>query len=255
MAYLAVMPLAGRLSDVFGRRRVFEVSLAIFAVGSLVVPLAPNLGVFLLGRALTAVGGGALVPVALGIAGDHFEGRNRAQAFGLLGAIETLGWIWGPIYGALLVRFLSWEWQFYLNLPLAVLGLVLARRHLPQQRVHGTRLDLLGAGLLTLALTASSLALLSQAKIQSAGGLDELAGRDSTSIPLWLSVSLGVVGAAGFVWRQRTADPPLLDLSFPAAHHAPHRLRRWRATWPSVPHSSRRWSTCRSDQRVGKRYG
>ncbi len=218
IAYLAVMPLAGRLSDLVGRRRVFNLSLVVFAIGSLIVPLAPTFGVFLFGRALTAIGGGALVPVALGIAGDHFRDRSRARAFGLLGAVETLGWIWGPIYGALLVRFASWQWQFYLNVPLAIVGVVLACRYLPQRRSSTERIDVVGAIFLTLALTASSIALLSQAKIQSAGGLDELAGRTSVTIPLWLSASFAVIGLVGFVLRQRTASSPLLDLSFPSAH-------------------------------------
>ncbi len=219
IAYLAIMPLAGRLSDLIGRRRVFNVSLVVFAAGSLVVPLAPNLPIFLVGRALTAMGGGALVPVALGIAGDQFRHRERARAFGLLGAIETMGWIWGPIYGALLVRFLSWPWQFYLNVPLAIVGILLARRHLPQKRSSTDPIDYLGAICLTVALTSSSVALLGQAKIQSAGGLDELTGDRSGSIPLWLSAPVAVLGLAGFVWRQRTTRVPLLDLSFPAAHH------------------------------------
>ncbi len=224
IAYLAVMPLAGRISDAIGRRRVFSISLVIFAIGSIVVPLAPSLPVFLVGRALTAIGGGALVPVALGIAGDQFRDRSRAKAFGLLGAIETLGWIWGPIYGALLVRFLSWEWQFYLNLPLALIGIALAQRFLPERAVPVAsgrsfgKIDVLGAVFLTLALTAGSVALLSRANIQSAGGLSELSGRDGRSIPLWLSIGLGVIGVVGFIWRQRSAAVPLLDLSFANAH-------------------------------------
>ncbi len=218
IAYLAVMPLAGRLSDVFGRRRVYDVSLLVFALGSIVVPLASSLPVFLVGRALTAIGGGALVPIALGIASDSFRDGARSRAFGLLGAIETMGWIWGPIYGALLVRYLTWEWQFYLNLPLAAVGVVLAQRFLPQQTSAAEKIDLLGAGFLTLGLTAASVALLGQARIQSAGGLDELAGRESASIPLGLVLPLALVGVVGFVWRQRTAAIPLLDLSFGGAH-------------------------------------
>lgn len=222
IAYLAVMPLAGKLSDVFGRRLVFVVSMCVFAAGSLIVPLAGSLQVLLVGRALTAIGGGALVPVALGIAADGFTGGARARAFGTLGAIETMGWIWGPIYGALLVRFLSWEWQFYLNLPLAVVGIVAAMRVLPQplgdRADSRPRVDVLGAALLTLALVAGGLALLGQADIGSASNLSDL-GRDrSIGIPLVWSLAAAAVGSAGFAWRQRRATAPLLDLSFPYAH-------------------------------------
>ncbi len=214
IAYLAVMPLAGRLSDVFGRRRVFVASLSIFAVGSIIVPTAGSLAWLLVGRALTALGGGALVPVALGLAGDLFRGRERAQAFGLLGAIETMGWIWGPIYGALLVRFLSWEWQFYLNLPLAAVGIIVGWRHLPSRRHASLTIDWIGAVLLTVALVGSSVALLSQARIQSVSGLEDLTGPTDPIVSWPIAAAIGLAGAIAFAWRQSTATDPLLDLSF-----------------------------------------
>lgn len=176
IAYIASMPLAGRLSDIFGRRSVFVSSLAIFAVGSIVVPTADSLGVLLVGRALTAIGGGALVPIALAVAGDLHTGAQRARAIGVLGAIETLGWVWGPMYGALLVRFLSWQWQFYLNVPLAIIGIVVGWRLIdPKKRTLG-KIDWGGAVLLTTGLIALNLALLGHAKIQSVTGLDQLSG-------------------------------------------------------------------------------
>src|ERR1041384_5422060 len=92
--------------------------------GTIVIPLSTSLGPFLVGRVLTAIrGGGAMVPVALAVVGDVHPAQTRARALGVLGAIETLGWVWGPLYGAMLVRFLSWEWQFWLNVPLALIGL------------------------------------------------------------------------------------------------------------------------------------
>jgi MFS family permease len=122
IAYVAVMPLAGRLSDILGRRAVVVGALAIFLVGSIVVPVAGSLEWLLVGRALTAIGGGALIPVGMAVVGDMYREPRRARALGLLAGIGTLGWVWGPLYGALLVRFLTWEWQFYLNIPLVRRG-------------------------------------------------------------------------------------------------------------------------------------
>ena len=84
-----------------------------------------------------------MVPVALAVVGDVYPERSRARALGMLGAIETLGWVWGPLYGAMLVRFLSWQWQFWLNVPLAVdrrgRHVVGARRSRPTaQRTHAS---------------------------------------------------------------------------------------------------------------------
>ncbi|MFW2382269.1 MAG: MFS transporter, partial [Acidimicrobiales bacterium] len=104
IAFVAVMPLAGKLSDVIGRRRLFLGSYGVFLAGTIVIPLSSNLTTLLVGRVLTAVGGGAMVPVALAVVGDVFRHEQRARALGTLGAIETLGWVWGPLYGAMLVR-------------------------------------------------------------------------------------------------------------------------------------------------------
>jgi MFS family permease len=176
IAYITAIPLAGKLSDVFGRRAVFMSGLVLFMAGSLVVPSTDSLAVLLVGRALSAVGGGALVPVALAVAGDLYTGARRSRALGMLGAVETLGWVWGPLYGALLVRFASWEWQFHLNLPLGLVGLVAGWTALAPDRRAGGRIDWLGAALLTVGLVALNVALLGQADIQSVSGLEELTG-------------------------------------------------------------------------------
>ena len=198
IAYIAAMPLAGRLSDIYGRRSVFVSSLALFAIGSLVVPSTDSFAVLLVGRALSAVGGGALVPIALAVAGDLHTGAKRSRAIGTLGAIETLGWVWGPLYGAILVRFLTWQWQFYLNIPLALIGIVLGWKLIdPTSRSDGT-IDWAGAGLLTTGLVALNVALLGQAKIQSVTGLDQLTGGGGS--PWWTGPWLYGVAAVAFAW-------------------------------------------------------
>ena len=126
VAYVAVMPFMGRLSDVLGRRRVFVGALVLFIAGSAWTPFAGSLGPFVVARILTAAGGGAMVPVALAAVGDAFAEERRPGALGVLGAIDTIGWVWGPLFGALLVRFLNWRWQFYLNIPLGLVAMAAA---------------------------------------------------------------------------------------------------------------------------------
>jgi MFS family permease len=172
IAYVVTMPFMGRVSDIFGRQRVFVGCLFIFAVGSVFVVLAPSLPWLVAARAVTAVGGGAMVPVAIAVVGDVFPEERRPFAMGILGAVDTAGWIWGPLYGAMLVRYLNWRWQFYLNLPLSALAAVAAFYALRDLRLHaeretrGRQLDLLGASLLTLALLAVNIGL-----TQAGGGL------------------------------------------------------------------------------------
>lgn len=214
IAFVAVMPLAGRLSDVIGRRRLFLGAYAVFLVGTTLIPLTSSLGPFLVGRVLTAIGGGAMVPVALAVVGDVYPEERRARALGSLGAIETMGWVWGPLYGALLVRFLDWRWQFWLNIPLALIGMALvwwALRDLETpKRVH--RVDWVGAVALAAALIALNLALLGNAEIQSVSGLEELQGGSGFDFRLLFPVA--VLFGGFFVWHQRRVPDPLVDPSF-----------------------------------------
>ena len=214
IAFVGIMPIAGRLSDVVGRRRLLLGAFAVFLVGTIVIPLSGSYAPFLVGRILTALGGGAMVPVALAVVGDVYSEENRARALGTLGAIETLGWVWGPLYGAMLVRFLSWEWQFWLNVPLAIVGMALVQWALadedPAHRAE--RVDWTGAVLLTGALVALDLALLGNAEIQSVSGLEELQGGSGFDFR-WLFPP-AVALAAAFWWQQRRSAEPLIEPAF-----------------------------------------
>ena len=146
IAYVVVMPFVGRISDILGRRPVYIAAFTLFLAGSIWVPLAPNLPSFIFGRVLTALGGGAMVPIGMAIIGDVYEAKKRPTALGTLGAIDTAGWVWGPLYGALLIRYLSWQWQFYLNIPLALIGIAASwwvLRDLPRP-IGRPRIDWLG---------------------------------------------------------------------------------------------------------------
>ena len=213
IAFVAVMPIAGRLSDVFGRRNTFIGAYSIFLVGTILIPLMDSLGPFLAARVLTAIGGGAMVPVALAVVGDVYPEAKRARALGTLAAIETLGWVWGPLYGAILVRFLSWEWQFWLNIPFAVVGIAAVWWALSDhdQGRRATRLDWKGATLLTAALVSLNLALLGNAEIQSVTGFDQLTGGSGFDFR-WLYLVTVVAGGL-FIQHERTADDPLIDPS------------------------------------------
>lgn len=191
IAYVGVMPFIGRLSDVIGRRRVYLGALILFLFGSIWILLARSFPVFLAGRVLTALGGGALVPVSMAIIGDLYPPQRRAGALGILGAVDTAGWVWGPLYGALLIRFLTWRWQFYLNIPLSLAGLAMAwwaLRALPQPR-HRLRLDWLGAFLLTGGLLALNIALLGSGDIQSAGGFVAFEPARRPNLPLFYGLA------------------------------------------------------------------
>ena len=217
IAFVSIMPLAGRLSDVIGRRRLFVLAYSIFLVGTIVIPLSSSLTPFLIGRVLTAIGGGAMVPVALAVVGEVFDDDKRARALGNLGAIETFGWVFGPLYGALLVRFLDWRWQFWLNIPLALVGVALAWWALAgMDEAHFDRrerkVDWTGAVLLSLTLITVNLALLGNAEIQSVTGLEELQGGSGFDFRILYPVA-AVLGLL-FVRHERRTEDPLIDPAF-----------------------------------------
>jgi EmrB/QacA subfamily drug resistance transporter len=213
IAYVVTMPFMGRVSDIFGRQRVFVGCLFIFAAGSVLVVLASNLLWMVVARAVTAIGGGAMVPVAIAIVGDVFPEERRPFAMGILGAVDTAGWIWGPLYGAMLVRYLNWRWQFYLNLPLSALAAVAAFYALRDwkppvaQETRKRRVDWLGAALLTLALLAVNVGL-----AEMGGGLGETSPSFDFDQPqragsglavAWPYFVSGAVFLALFVWAER----------------------------------------------------
>jgi MFS family permease len=212
VAYVAVMPFMGRLSDVLGRRRVFVGALVLFLAGSAWIPFTTSLGPFVAARILSALGGGAMVPVALAVVGDVFTERRRPGALGVLGAVDTIGWVWGPLFGALLVRFLNWRWQFYLNIPLGVVAIAaawwaLAGLDRPRER---RRVDWGAALALSAALVCLNVALVNTSEISGVGGLEELTGRRSLpTLPFFMAAALSL---AAFLWMERRSRDPLIDL-------------------------------------------
>jgi MFS family permease len=193
IAYVAVMPFVGRVSDIFGRRPVFIGALILFMAGSIWVPLAATLPTFIAGRVLTALGGGAMVPVGMAVIGDVYAPARRPVALGTLGAVDTAGWVWGPLYGALLIRFLDWRWQFYLNIPLSLICIAAAwwaLQGLPKPQLR-QRIDWLGAFLLTAALISLSVALLGGNSIQSVDSLARLSEQGSNNtLPMYAGAAL-----------------------------------------------------------------
>lgn len=215
IAYVVVMPFIGRLSDIWGRRTVYMGALLLFLIGSVWVPFADSLPSFLVGRVLTALGGGAMVPVAMAVIGDVYPRQKRAGAMGLLGAIDTAGWVWGPLYGALLIRFLSWQWQFYLNIPLSLFGLAAAwwaLRDLPQPATR-ERIDWPGTAVLTLALLSLNIALLGSGDVQAAGGFASLDNSSQTNTG-WLYGVAAVAFGLFVLLQRRSPLPPLLGRPF-----------------------------------------
>lgn len=159
--FVLMLPVAGKLSERYGCRRVFLASVVAFTLASLACGLAQNIFVLIALRIVQAAGGAGFTPSATGIIVDHF-GAARDRAVSLFGSIFPIGAMIGPVFGGLFVAYWSWRGVFFVNVPIGVAIFLLARRHIPRERPRAggarLRMDAAGMALLASALLAGMLA-------------------------------------------------------------------------------------------------
>jgi EmrB/QacA subfamily drug resistance transporter len=204
-------PIWGKLGDLYGRKGVFLTSIGIFLVGSALCGMA---GSAMLGgpadgmveliafRAIQGLGAGGLMVGVMAIIGDLVSPRERGRYQGMIAGIMALAMVAGPLVGGFITDNLSWRWAFYVNLPLGGLALIIlaTQMHLPKYRTEH-RIDWLGAGLLSIGITALVL-------ITTWGG-SEFAWMSTQIIGLALVV---VVSLTAFAFVERRAPEPILPL-------------------------------------------
>lgn len=196
------IPAYGKLSDLYGRRRMFVISISIFLAGSALCGLAGSMGELISFRALQGIGAGGLLPLSQAAIADLFSPRERGRYQGFVGAMWGTASIVAPLAGGSLTDSISWRWIFFVNLPLGILALVVVMRTLRRGgRVREHRIDWAGAATLGMGITLILLA-------SSWGG---------TSAP-WVSArvigpaAVGLALVVAFVLIERRAAEPLLWL-------------------------------------------
>jgi EmrB/QacA subfamily drug resistance transporter len=194
--------LAGSTADRVGRRRVFQVGLAVFGLGSLLCGLAPGIGWLIAARALQAVGGTMLNPVAMAIVATTFpDPAERARAIGVLGSMTGLSLALGPILGGALVDGVGWHAVFLINVPIVAAALVCTALFVPESRAaRARRVDPVGQTLVIVVLSSVVYAI-----IESRW----LGWTSPVILGLLAAAALGALGILGY--EPRRADP-LLEL-------------------------------------------
>ncbi|MDA0988267.1 MAG: MFS transporter [Chloroflexi bacterium] len=197
IGYTVAIPLVARLSDAYGHANLFRGSLVVFALGSVLVALSPNLPWLVGARVLQAVGGGAIIPIGMALVTQALPGRRRAMAVCIVGAAAEMGVVLGPLYGGGITEALGWRWLFWLDVPQAAI-ILLTIRAIHNRPSPGTKVDYLSGLLLAAVLTVLVLAL-SRRDLFTA----------SSAMP-YLLVAVSALGLLALVWWQRRVEQPLL---------------------------------------------
>src|SRR5947208_8054978 len=149
LASSVTVPVVGKLSDLFGRRPFYVAGLMLFLVGSAASGFSQNMSELIAARAVTGIGGGAMMALGATTVGDIFSPRERGRWMGLIMSVFGLGSIVGPLIGGFITDHLGWRWVFYVNLPPGLIALALLAILLPRLSGHGrVRIDWLGIALL-----------------------------------------------------------------------------------------------------------
>jgi EmrB/QacA subfamily drug resistance transporter len=200
----SLLMLSGSTADRIGRRRVFQLGLALFSLGSLLCALAPTLNWLIAARVIQAIGGSMLNPVAMSIIRNVFEDpRERAQAIGVWGAVVGLSLALGPVVGGALVDSVGWPAVFLVNVPIGVTAIILTALFVPESRApHARRLDPVGQVLVIVGLATLTYAIIE-------GPTDG-----------WLSAqtltefAVAIVAFVALVRHELRRDEPLIEVRF-----------------------------------------
>lgn len=204
MVVASLLMLAGSMADRFGRRRVFQMGMALFMLGSLLCSVAPTIHALIVFRVLQALGATMLNPVAMSIIANTFtEPKARAHAIGVWGAVAGISMALGPLIGGVLTESIGWRSIFWVNLPIGAAAMVLAARYIPESKAgHARRVDPVGQ-LLVFGILATVTYAVIEGPHEGWGSV--------TIIGLFTIAALALLALIGYEPRRHE---PLIDLRF-----------------------------------------
>lgn len=200
LANVVAIPITAQLADRYGRRPIYILCVATFAAGSLLAIAAPTFQIFLTARAIQAAGAGGIFPVATAAIADRIPQERRGAALGLVAATWGLAAIIGPLFGGAVTHFLSWRWIFAANIPLAIIVISLARKHVPAI-VPQARGPLDGAGITLLAVGL----------LATMTGLTKIDARTAdANVPAAVAIVLAIACFLALIPVERRARQPVI---------------------------------------------
>ena len=198
----ALILIGGSLGDLFGRRRMFLIGVGIFGVASIACGLASNIQQLVFARSVQGIGAAFLVPGSLSIISASFDENTRGQAIGTWSGFTAITTALGPVLGGWLIEHASWRWAFFLNVPIAALVISISLRHVPESRnTTASRVDWLGAGVVTLGLGGVVYGLIESASLGWEHPL------------VFGSFIAGVLCLVGFMFVENRKSSPMVPLA------------------------------------------
>jgi len=195
-----MIPIAGKLSDLYGRKRLFLIGIAIFMVGSALSGMCNNMTELILFRAIQGLGGGILIPVATAAVADLYSPAERGKVQGMLGSLFAVAMCLGPFLGGYITDNISWHWVFFINIPLGIMAVIMTMKKFPKQEpVDGIKVDYTGIALLSAFLLVFLL-------------FFTWAGVDFPwfSTESFIMVAISLIFLSIFIWNEYKAKDPIL---------------------------------------------
>ncbi|HEX8051681.1 MAG TPA: DHA2 family efflux MFS transporter permease subunit [Thermoleophilaceae bacterium] len=200
LSFAVLLITGAALGDRFGRRRLFAAGLGLFAVASAACALAPSVGWLIAARAVQGAGSALLMPLGLALLSAAFPPEKRGAAIGIFSGITGLAVASGPLVGGAVIQGISWEWIFWINVPIGVIAVPLVLTKMKESFGPDTALDLTGLGL----ITAAALGIVWGLVRGNSAGWD--------SVEVIATIAVGVLLVAAFVAWERRAPAPMLPL-------------------------------------------
>ncbi|MFE3457153.1 MFS transporter [Nocardiopsis aegyptia] len=196
LSFAMLLMTAAAIGDRWGRRRTFAIGLALFSVASAACALAPSVPWLIAARTVQGAGAAAVMPMALGLLGAAFPPERRGWATGVFSGLTGLAVLTGPMVGGAVAEGLTWQWIFWINVPVGAIALPLVLRRIPESRGTDRRVDLLGAALITSAVLGAMW-----------GALHGEARGWTDPDVIGAFVLGGLLLAAFLAWERRTPQP------------------------------------------------
>ncbi len=201
----ALILVGGSLGDHFGRKRVFAIGISLFTVASVACGIAPGASFLIFMRAIQGIGGALLVPGSLAIISASFDSKQRGRAIGTWSGFTAITSAVGPVLGGALVQYASWRWVFFINVPVAIIVLIVLLWHVPESRNEAlsdhSKLDWWGALLATLGLGGIVFGLIESNDLGLGNSL------------VLISLGIGAAALIAFVLVEARSASPMLPLS------------------------------------------